>query len=1241
MQHLTIRVAWHDDQWNGRVCVAPSLNGYCLSLNRIRRDRDDTKEERLAGRSWHSLKRGELPPCIAESGGFMSDKEWMRSFDPTFLNALPASYSKPRKTTVRVEPYTALAVPFRWMLRENQRRIDDSLPEPLPTDETSPLPTSWVFNRARQEALGAQFFGQLTPERSLVFFYCKEGHPLGDSISRLIVGVGRIQAIGRQGYYDSDDETTYPFWDRKIHHTIRPVGSDGFLLPYHDYLASTGDTDEDMRRRDLLETIAIAVDPAHYPAFRYSSELATSDVALSTLMRCLDAVRLVRMHGIAHGSWDQREQWVNDQIATTWRDRGEFPGVGSALEALGLRIGTSLMLDLMRNGQVRPGANPWPIIDALLRGTQPAPLPSYEPHLAPLRPVWANLSDERRNLLYLLARFDLSPEQARRWYEPSERMKITLTSCSDGEILENPYRIAEADLGDDVSPTISMEVIDRGLFPDDAIGIHDPPTAPTPFKDRNDIRRIRGALVTILRDAAEAGDVLLNMEDAIERLRKLPIAHPPRNVGVDWLTAYQAQLADTVAVFAVAAGGQDNPSVSVVQLTKLRKREDFVRRVLQGRTAAPIESLQVDWRALLIEAIGDAYQPRNKRHHSALEEQATALEHITTHKLSVLTGHAGTGKTSVMGALLRCQRLREDGILLLAPTGKARVRLEQTAGKNAEEPRVHAYTIAQFLNELKRYDGEHQRVLFTGNSSYKLARTIIVDEASMLTLDDLAALLLALDLSHVQRFILVGDPNQLPPIGVGRPFADLVAYLDMLADAGAAPIATDTVDFAESAAAGAQGKLSVEVRTRSGNAPSDALRLASWFTREPQPVNADRIFDQVMAGAHLNDLDISFWKTPEDLRQRILEKLQTYLGLEHHTDIAGFDRALGIGEGGHILFDTPDSIEHFQILSPTRMQPYGVYDLNRWLQRRFRSDEIRRAHSWGGKSLGQEEIVFKDKVIQVRNEWLWMYDHQRQRRLRTALANGEIGIIAGGQGNYMDVAFSGRAYQTAGYKVSSYVDSECPLQLAYALTVHKAQGSQFDIVFVVIPEKSVRLSRELLYTALTRAREQLVLLVQGDDASRLYWYSLPSESDTARRNTNLFTPAIRGPGSNGLFARNLIHRTSSGQLVRSKSELVIANMLEHMDIAYKYEAVFVGEIERGMRYPDFTFATPDGSRIIWEHLGMLNLPGYARGWEEKRQWYEKNGIVEGVRLFTTRDDDHGGLDSREVQKVAAHIQALI
>ena len=112
----------------------------------------------------------------------------------------------------------------------------------------------------------------------------------------------------------------------------------------------------------------------------------------------------------------------------------------------------------------------------------------------------------------------------------------------------------------------------------------------------------------------------------------------------------------------------------------------------------------------------------------------------------------------MLGALVRCKEIAAEGVLLLAPTGKARVRLQRATDHEAS-------TIAQFLYRLGRYDGARQRVLFSGPETYRKEKTVVIDECSMLTMDDLYAVLRALDLGHVARLILVGDPNQLPPIG--------------------------------------------------------------------------------------------------------------------------------------------------------------------------------------------------------------------------------------------------------------------------------------------------------------------------------------------------------------------------------------------------------------------------------------------------------------------------------------------
>ena len=192
MFHLTARVAWHDSRWNGTVCRQPSCNSFCIALDRIREERDDALEDALAEKQWSTLDPDELPPCKAESGGFMNKDEWLRRFVHPYAGIKKAedTHGHLKPTLVKIPSYATFVVPFAWMLCSEQKAIDSRLPTPLPPDEESPFTSPWVFGRERQEAILKLFLSRLTPERSLVFFYCKEGQPLGDTISRLVIGVG-------------------------------------------------------------------------------------------------------------------------------------------------------------------------------------------------------------------------------------------------------------------------------------------------------------------------------------------------------------------------------------------------------------------------------------------------------------------------------------------------------------------------------------------------------------------------------------------------------------------------------------------------------------------------------------------------------------------------------------------------------------------------------------------------------------------------------------------------------------------------------------------------------------------------------------------------------------------------------------------------------------------------------------------------------------------------------------------
>jgi ATP-dependent exoDNAse (exonuclease V) alpha subunit len=1231
--HLNLRVAWHDNRWNGRICRAPSANAFCLDLDRIRAERDEAAEDRLQDKPFWELKEGQFPPCQADSGAFMNEREWWRTFQHPYQDIAKAqpTHGKLIRTAVKVPPYSTFAVPFRWMLRENQEDIEAALSSPLPPDDEPPFKTSWVFSRERQNALCELFFNRIAPKRSLVFFYTKSGHPLDESINRLVVGIGRINWMAELQFYEATEGPRYPLWDRLFTHSIRPNGSEGMLLPYHEYLEPTGDPGEDARRKTLVEEIAVAPERAHMMSFSHVGEHATHDIALSTLVRSLEAVRKIRAHGIVSGPWERREEWLNEQIHMVWQDRGAFPGAGAALEALGMRLGTSLVMELLGSQTIKSTDDPWPVLDAIMRGNQAPPHKAYQADVEAVAATWQALSPERRSLLLLLSRFELSPAQATRWFDPKQRKKATRGEVNDKTILQNPYRIVETDLGDARENPVTLGVIDRGLMPDATVAANHPVPIPSSVGSGLDWRRVRGSFVTVLRNAAQQGDALLTEEELLDGVDKLDLSQPCP-VSSDWINGNVGKIESEIARFPLKRRERDETEALCVQLVDVMGREKHLSRLLLKRAQAAIASLNEPWEKHLRETIREQSVTADlteARYVEALKEQSQALEKITTRRLSVLVGGAGTGKTTVLGALKKSSVLARQGILFLAPTGKARVRLGQKTG----DPSM---TVAQFLYQQKRYDAARQRPLFEGGTLYAKEKTVVIDESSMLTMDDLYAVLLALDLAHVQRLILVGDPNQLPPIGIGRPMADLVAFLD---------------DAAESQReeAKALARLTVEVRTSAG-APSDSLRLASWFTREPQPVDADRVLSDLDADRNFNDLEVHFWKTPQELHSQLSTLFGRHLNLSSPSDAVGFNRAMGLTDEGWVPFDNHDGAENFQLLCPVRKSAHGVYELNRWIQSRFRSEQLKSARQPWGLSLGDEEIVWGDKVILTRNGKRNGWNGKERATVEEYLANGEIGVAATASGTMknkaLNVAFVNRPDVRYGFWPSSFGGDFAPLELAYALTVHKAQGSDFRKVFVVLPRRSRLLTRELIYTALTRSKDRLILLLEGSDPSFLY--DLIRTSETARRSTTLFAVGIRGQDrlaegggqpSRDRYAEHLIYRTSRGEMVRSKSELLIAEKLNALGINYHYERPLEGAVEPGRLRPDFSFIDDSGDVLIWEHLGRMDRADYVEGWKWKKNWYSLNGYAEGRNLFTSTEQQIRDIDF--IDKMAKSIQRLL
>jgi hypothetical protein len=274
--------------------------------------------------------------------------------------------------------------------------------------------------------------------------------------------------------------------------------------------------------------------------------------------------------------------------------------------------------------------------------------------------------------------------------------------------------------------------------------------------------------------------------------------------------------------------------------------------------------------------------------------------------------------------------------------------------------------------------------------------------------------------------------------------------------------------------------------------------------------------------------------------------------------------------------------------------------------------------------------VWGDKIILTRNGRRNGWNGKEKQKVEEYLANGEIGVAGIGSGaaknKLLNVAFVARPDVRFGFGPESFGAESVPLELAYALTVHKSQGSDFKKVFVIVPRRSRLLTRELIYTALTRSKDRLILLLEGDDPGFLY--DLIRTSETARRSTNLFAVGIRaedtraersGKPSRDRYAAHLIYRTTRGEMVRSKSELLIAEKLNILGINYQYERPLDGTTRQGRLRPDFSFIDFAGNVVLWEHLGRLDRADYRVGWDWKRQWYAQNGFAEGRNLFTSTE----------------------
>jgi hypothetical protein len=1230
--HLSMRVPWRDRPWDAAICDDPLGNSSCTLLGNIGPRRDDAYEVDNRSSPIDRLDQNRLP-CLSERATFMSpigytvEKEHPYAWNKALSEHL-------RRTDVTVPGYAFEAVPFRWL---NRRTLDENVgtnrvPAFNPTaedhvdDVLGYAGAAWVMDGNNQRAVMDAFFDSVAKNESLVFIYLKHSPLQEQRTDRLLVGAAMVTGVKSPPTWDQIG--TPPFqscmWETIVEHSLRPDMHHGILLPYQKLVSLLDEG------TDIGAALAWAPE-GRDTEFSYVTEHLSDDAAIEALAALTSAANGARALGIDIP--DSALKWLATQHERLWQLRGPVPGLAAVLGFLRVErpfIAARMILD------EADGPAAWVVVRDMLDDPARTP-PALKPHLTPtVSRIWQKLGADRQHVLQLLAALDISAEQVEMLMTGQ-----TEVECSPEEILDNPYFASTCTYG--MQQHVPFTTVDRALFPPTHVTWRPAIPARATVDDYLDRRRIEALLTDVAERQGQQGDTLLPVGEAIDHANAIALSRPPNLApvvldGVDldhqsildrdsWSPLTSVLLADGSPAF---------------KLTRFSEIANLIRDWVAVQQAKPKLGRLEDARTALDIALG-----RNRNVHvseSGLDEledrarieKSAGLAELHDSPLSVLIGPAGTGKTTLLRALAEQDGVDDGGVLLLAPTGKAKVQLEIKVGRPAK-------TLASFLTPTKRFDYKTGRYLVWGDRQPRQSwGLVVIDEASMLTEEMLAATLDAF--TGVRRMILVGDPRQLPPIGPGRPFVDLVDRLKP-------PQFAATVHVAP-------GYVELQVPRRQlpegGHGRRHDLELAACFGGETRGAADEMIWSELAANPDQSTVRYIPWNG-RPIADALIDALKQELPLAARDDPEwSFALTYGATVNEPYLNWEPGAGEHaedWQILSPTRSRAFGTVELNRHLKRTYRGGDTKFAQRTARANIpgpiGPELIVRGDKVMQTINKSIEAYPKDGGLNY---VANGEIGVAIGRitpsktrkkSSLWLNVEFSSQPGFQYGYRPTK--DDDALLELAWAVTVHKSQGSEFDKTFLVLPARA-NVSRELMYTALTRQKDKVIILHDGT-LSDLRGLSEPWRSETACRLTDLFTVpdpiAVELRGKRRRYERRLIHISANGTPMASKNEVIIAGLLDRLVPGqWSYEEPFRGKDGREV-LPDFTISV--GNRnVYWEHAGMLDDRDYADKWEKKKEWYLDNGLLpfdeepagEKVLMWT---DDLKGADAQAWLELAAQV----
>ena len=562
-----------------------------------------------------------------------------------------------------------------------------------------------------------------------------------------------------------------------------------------------------------------------------------------------------------------------------------------------------------------------------------------------------------RRLMEFLCTYRIQPVFALRLYKYYGDSALEVVN-------ENPYILASSHIGASFAEADAL-ALDLGI-------------------EGDSINRVAAAVTFELRHNSGNGHCFIPRDKLVMATAQM-ISVQPETVeeAIDALREGCEVICDEVA------------GLKAVYLTELYDAETYTAKRIKAMSKTKLpEKLDIDSIIARAEKLaGITYAPMQRK----------TLELALNNQMIVITGGPGTGKTTIVKAIL--QMFDEIGLetCLAAPTGRAAKRMTELTGREAS-------TVHRLLDAKLSEDGES--VVFGKDADDPLyCDALILDECSMVDITLMKSLLRAMRLEC--RLVLVGDADQLPSVGPGCVFSDII---------------------------------------RSGIVPT--VRLTEIFRQ-----NGDSV---IVRNAHMINRGEhpSFEANTGDFFR--LKRLQGGTTVETIVELC----AKRLPEKMKI----PAS--QIQVLSPTRKGEIGTVSLNRMLQNALNPHSDEKKEKLFGETVFREG----DRVMQIRNNYdiLWKTSGGKEGM---GIFNGDVGTIISidPASEIVSIDFDDRI-AIYGFEMLN------ELEHAWAMTVHKSQGSEYRAVILALSQSSpMLLTRGVLYTAVTRAKELLIMV--GDDAA--------------------------------------------------------------------------------------------------------------------------------------------------------------